>query len=152
MTREDGADMTGRNAKSSSVDAVDEFDPVPLFAALADRTRLRLINLMRDSEVCVCFFVDVLESLQPRISRHLAFLRRAGVVAARRDGKWMHYRLVQPRHPHAQRILQDVLASLNDDPEMRDDFEKLKNITSATLRPVQIQAVTRATHFVERES
>ena len=144
--------MSPRDRKSPSLDAVDEFDAVRLFAALADRTRLRLINLMRDSEVCVCFFVDVLESLQPKISRHLAFLRRAGIVAARRDGKWMHYRLVQPRYPHAQRILQDVLASLNDDPEMRDDFEKLKSITSASLRPVQIQAITRATPFIERDS
>lgn len=143
--------MSRRDRRSSSLDAVDEFDPVGLFAALADRTRLRLINLMRDSEVCVCFFVDVLESLQPRISRHLAFLRRAGIVASRRDGKWMHYRLVQPRHPHAQRILEDLLASLNDDPEMRGDFEKLKSITSATLRPVQIQAVTHATQLVERD-
>ena len=145
-------EMTRSDGDSSSLNAVDDFDPVRLFAALADRTRLRLINLMRETEVCVCFFVDVLESLQPRISRHLAFLRRAGIVAARRDGKWMHYRLVQPRHPHAQRILQDVLASLNEDPEMRDDFEKLKSITSATLRPIQIQVVTRATPFIERDS
>ena len=67
-----------------------------LFKALADRTRLRLLNLMSCGEVCVCFFVEVLGVSQPKISRHLAYLRRAGVVAARRDGKWMHYRVSTP--------------------------------------------------------
>ncbi len=65
-----------------------------LFAALADTTRLRLLNLMDGREVCVCYFVAVLGQSQPKISRHLAYLRRAGVVAARREGKWMHYRIV----------------------------------------------------------
>ncbi len=68
-----------------------------LFKALADRTRLRLLNLMGEDEVCVCYFVEVLGTNQPKISRHLAYLRRAGVVTARRDGKWMHYRVVAPR-------------------------------------------------------
>ena len=60
------------------------FDLVALFAALADRTRLRLLNLMRDREVCVCYFVEILRQGQPKISRHLAYLRRAGIVSARR--------------------------------------------------------------------
>ena len=71
-------------------------DLAPLFAALADRTRLRLLNLIAGHEVCVCYLVEVLGLSQPKISRHLAYLRKAGVVAARREGKWMHYRLVQP--------------------------------------------------------
>ncbi|HVF50049.1 MAG TPA: metalloregulator ArsR/SmtB family transcription factor, partial [Pyrinomonadaceae bacterium] len=65
-----------------------------LFKALADRTRLRLLNLLGGDEVCVCYFVEVLRTNQPKISRHLAYLRRAGVVTARREGKWMHYRIV----------------------------------------------------------
>src|SRR2546425_11052308 len=72
-----------------------------LFRALADSTRLRLLNLMNGREVCVCYFVEILKTSQPKISRHLAYLRRAGIVAARRDGKWMHYRLVPPP-PHAR--------------------------------------------------
>ncbi|MBP7475718.1 MAG: metalloregulator ArsR/SmtB family transcription factor, partial [Pyrinomonadaceae bacterium] len=60
-----------------------------LFAALADRTRLRLLNLMRDGEVCVCFFAEALGTNNPKISRHLAYLKRTGLVSARRDGKWM---------------------------------------------------------------
>ena len=78
-----------------------EYSIALLFKALADTTRLRLINLIGEDEVCVCFFVEVLKINQPKISRHLAYLRRAGVVSARRDGKWMHYRLIEPPDPHA---------------------------------------------------
>src|SRR5688500_20312346 len=63
------------------------FDKGLFFRALADRTQLRLLNLMRSEEVCVCFFVEVLKTHQPKISRHLAYLRRAGIVGARREGR-----------------------------------------------------------------
>src|ERR1051325_10406284 len=72
------------------------FDKEQFFRALADRTRLRLLNLMRGDEVCVCFFVEILKTNQPKISRHLAYLRRAEIVDARREGQWMHYRIVEP--------------------------------------------------------
>src|SRR6201999_1806979 len=71
-------------------------DLVQLFAALADPTRLRLLNLMNGREVCVCYFVEILHQPQPKISRHLAYLRRAQIVQARREGKWMHYSIQQP--------------------------------------------------------
>ena len=77
----------------------------PLFRALADRTRLRLLNLMRDQEVCVCYFVAVLETSQPKVSRHLAYLRRAGIVSARRQATWMHYRIAVPHDAHAARTV-----------------------------------------------
>jgi ArsR family transcriptional regulator len=80
------------------------YDLALLFAALSDRTRLRLLNLMDGREVCVCYFVEILEQSQPKISRHLAYLRRAGVVAARREGKWMHYKITVPLHAGAARI------------------------------------------------
>ncbi len=72
-----------------------------LFRALADRTRLRLLNLIAEREICVCYFVEILRISQPKISRHLAYLRKAGIVAARRQGRWMHYRLCasQMRQP-----------------------------------------------------
>jgi ArsR family transcriptional regulator len=89
------------------------------FAALADKTRLRLLNLMGQDEVCVCFFVEVIGPNQPKISRHLAYLRRAGIVAARRDGKWAHYRILEPQNEHAAGFLRDVLAWLNTDQECR---------------------------------
>ncbi len=72
------------------------FDRELFFRALADSTRLRIINLIGDHEVCVCFFVEILKTNQPKISRHLAYLRRAGIVAARREGIWMHYRIATP--------------------------------------------------------
>src|SRR5215211_1617203 len=95
-----------------------EFDMEMLFRALADRTRLRLINLLSGGEVCVCFFVEILGINQPKISRHLAYLRRAGIVAARREGKWMHYRIHTPEDSHAAALLRDVQAWLAQDKVM----------------------------------
>src|SRR5215469_18148744 len=97
------------------------FDLARLFAALADRTRVRLLNLMDGREVCVCYFVEILGQSQPKISRHLAYLRRAGVVAARREGKWMHYRIVAPSHPGAARILRETVAVLRQEKAMQTD-------------------------------
>ena len=114
-----------------------------LFKALADRTRLRLINLMGDDEVCVCFFVEVLKLNQPKISRHLAYLRRAGVVAARREGKWMHYRIVEPPDPRAASIFREVRASLSNDAGMMRDRARLAQICCAPQLPVQLQKAPR---------
>jgi len=110
-----------------------------LFKALADQTRLRLINLIGDDEVCVCFFVEVLKINQPKISRHLAYLRRAGVVSARREGKWIHYRLVEPPNPHAANIFREVRAALPNDPAMKSDRARLEKICCAPQLPVQLQ-------------
>lgn len=101
------------------------FDLVRLFAALADHTRLRILNLMQGREVCVCYFVEILEQGQPKISRHLAYLRRAGIVAARRDGKWMHYSVEWPEDARARAILEATLKSLKADPEMQLDLARL---------------------------
>ena len=90
-----------------------------LFLALADRTRLRLLNLVSAGEVCVCFFVEVLNEPQPKISRHLGVLRNAGLVAARREGKWMHYRLTRPQG--AGEVVDKVLDTVRSDPEMARD-------------------------------
>lgn len=96
-----------------------------LFRALADRTRLRLLNLIADKEICVCYFVEILGMSQPKISRHLAYLRRAGIVAARRQGRWMHYRLVAPRNAVALAILTATLAHLKNLPDMHADLARL---------------------------
>ncbi|CAN5721876.1 hypothetical protein BH20ACI3_BH20ACI3_12230 [soil metagenome] len=119
-----------------------------LFKALADRTRLRLINLMGDDEVCVCFFVEVMKLNQPKISRHLAYLRRAGVVAARREGKWMHYRLVEPPDPRAANIFREVRAALATDAGMKRDRVRLAQICCAPQLPVQLQKAPRPTSLV----
>lgn len=95
------------------------------FQALGDATRLRLLNLMGDHEVCVCYFVEILGGPQPKISRHLAYLRRAGMVAARREGKWMHYRVVMPPHLGAAQILRQTLDSLKEEKQMQTDLARL---------------------------
>jgi ArsR family transcriptional regulator len=118
-------------------------DELLFFRALADYTRLRLINLMGDDEVCVCFFVEVLKTNQPKISRHLAYLRRAGVVSARREGKWMHYRLVEPTDPRAARIFQEVRGWLREDEDMQRDRQRLVKVCCAPQPPVQLRGAPR---------
>ena len=119
-----------------------------LFKALADRTRLRLINLIGDEEVCVCFFVEVLKTNQPKISRHLAYLRRAGLVSARREGKWMHYRLVEPPDEHAANIFREVRIWLTNNAEMKLDRQQLVSICCAPQLPVQLQKAPRPASLV----
>jgi ArsR family transcriptional regulator, arsenate/arsenite/antimonite-responsive transcriptional repressor len=115
-----------------------EFNMERFFVALSDRTRLRILNLIGNGEVCVCFFVEVLEEGQPKISRHLSYLRRAGLVATRRDGKWMHYRMITPANPHAERILKEVMSWLKGDREMQRDRARLIKICCSPSVPVQL--------------
>ena len=117
------------------------------FKALADRTRLRIIHLIGEDEVCVCFFVEVLKTNQPKISRHLAYLRRAGLVSARREGKWMNYKLVEPPDAHAARIFTEVRDWLANNPEMQRDKNRLEKICCAPQLPVQLKKAPRPASF-----
>jgi ArsR family transcriptional regulator len=123
-------------------------DELLFFRALADHTRLRLLNLLSESEVCVCYFVEVLRMNQPKISRHLAYLRRAGLVAARREGKWMHYRIVEPPDPHAARIFREVRMWLREDALMQRDRERLAKVCCAPQPPVQLRRAPRPTSLL----
>ena len=114
-----------------------------VFRALADPTRLRLLNLIAGREVCVCYFVEILGLSQPKVSRHLAYLRRAGVVAVRREGKWMHYRLATPRGRAAARVLHEVLQQLRNDPAMQHDAAMMSATRCVTSRVVIIAAKPR---------
>lgn len=125
----------GRTAKA--------FDKEQFFKALGDRTRLRLLNLMRGDEVCVCFFVEILKTNQPKISRHLAYLRRAGVVDARRQGQWMHYRIVEPPDEEAAKVLKETMKWLEADNEMQRDRDRLVRVCCAPQLPVNIQGAPR---------
>ncbi|HET7711334.1 MAG TPA: metalloregulator ArsR/SmtB family transcription factor [Thermoanaerobaculia bacterium] len=109
-----------KNKPGSFADDLEE-----LFQALSDATRLRLINLMAHNELCVCFFVEVLGQPQPTISRHLAYLRKAGLVADRRDGKWIHYRLSPPAASGVREVFDALLSSMQSDATMQDDVRKL---------------------------
>ena len=115
------------------------FDLVRLLAALADPTRLRLLNLMDGREVCVCYFVEILGQSQPKISRHLAYLRRAGIVEARREGKWMHYRIERPTDTGAASILDATLSSFKGSREMQTDLAILGQACCEPQRFVALQ-------------
>ncbi len=108
------------------------------YMALADKTRLRLLNLMRDGEVCVCFFTEVLGDSQPKISRHLAYLRNSGLVKARRDGKWMHYSIVEPDDDSGKQVLGGALGWLDEQPELRTERERYKKVCCTPELLVQI--------------
>jgi ArsR family transcriptional regulator len=101
------------------------FDMERFYQALADGTRLRLLNLMGDQELCVCYFVEILGQPQPKISRHLAYLRNAGMVSVRRQGTWMHYRIVLPEHAGAAKVLEETLAWMRNDRRMQADRARL---------------------------
>ena len=122
-----------------------------VFTALADGTRLRLLNLMSDGEVCVCFFVEVLHEPQPKISRHLGFLRQAGLVNARRERKWMHYSIARPKHATAQRIFQQTLDALRADPEMQRDRVALAKACCSKRVPELLKRAPKP-EFIETRS
>lgn len=109
-----------------------------LFLALADKTRLRLLNLMREDEICVCYFTEALGESQPKVSRHLAYLRNAGIVSARREGKWVNYKIEMPEKSFAARILNDTLEWLKAQDDMREDYEKLARVCCSIEVPVTI--------------
>jgi len=127
--------MLDISVKAHIINIVDRspksYDLALLFAALCDRTRLRLLNLMDGREVCVCYLVEILGQSQPKISRHLAYLRRAGVVAARREGKWMHYKIVVPRHAGAAGILRETLSAIREEKAMQTDLARLRKACCA---------------------
>jgi len=96
-----------------------------LFRAFSDRTRLRILHMLRDGELCVCHIVDVLGVPQPKASRHLAYLRKAGLVKARREGQWSYYRLAPARTAFHQKLLDCLSCCFNDVPELAKDTKRL---------------------------
>lgn len=94
-----------------------------LFLALGDKTRLRLLNLMRDREVCVSSFTGVLEQSQPLVSRHLAYLRNSGIVVARREGKWIHYSISDQLDENSRLLLGELFKWMETKDALRSDRE-----------------------------
>jgi ArsR family transcriptional regulator len=115
-------------------------DLVRLLQALGDPTRLRLLNLLRGGEICVCYFVEILGEPQPKVSRHLAYLRRAGLVDVRREGKWMHYKLAATAH---NAVLESILDDIKDDRQMRRDRLALERACCALRLPGTLQYAPR---------
>lgn len=104
-----------------------------IFRAFSDRTRLRILNLLRSGEVCVCDLVTVFEAPQPKISRHLAYLRRAGLVVARKEGLWMHYRLAPAASEFHKNMLHCLASCLQCVPELIQDADRLGKGKTAAI-------------------
>lgn len=104
--------------------------PIPIktvFRALSDQTRLRILNLLRGGELCVCHLVVVLGVPQPTASRHLSYLRRAGLVVARKDGLWNYYRLSPSRGTSHKMLLACLAQCFQEDREFAKDDAKLRS-------------------------
>jgi ArsR family transcriptional regulator len=110
--------------KTAPIDRVDR-----MFRAIADRTRLRIVHMLRGGELCVCHIVDVLDVPQPKVSRHLAYLRKAGLVLARKEGHWSYYRLAPARNAFHQKMLDCLCSCFQEVPELAKDARRLKGIT-----------------------
>lgn len=132
-------DLRIRQCEYICVARKDQFNLERFFQALGDKTRLRLLNLIGEQEICVCYFVEVLNCPQPKISRHLAYLRNAGIVAARREGKWMHYRLMAPPHAGAARVLREILSALKEEKAMQADRARLAKACCAPKPPSALE-------------
>lgn len=101
--------------------------PESLFAVLSDLTRLRAVMLLQAAgEVCVCEFTHAMGESQPKVSRHLAFMRDAGLVKARRQGTWMHYRLDLTAAPWVKDIISAIHHEIFDQLPFRNDLQTLK--------------------------
>lgn len=97
-----------------------------LFRAFSDRTRLRILNLLRGGELCVCDLVTALRVPQPRASRHLAYLRKLGLVLARKEGYWSYYRLAPASGALHAQLLECLKCCQQELPELRQDSVALR--------------------------
>jgi len=116
-----------------------------LFKALADATRLRIVALLVDGEVCVCHLHETLRLPQPTVSRHLAYLRHRGLVETRREGLWVHYRLANLDDAVLRTLTSIVAHALGHVEVIRKDLERLRKRTGCCVP----QADTDATHALE---
>jgi ArsR family transcriptional regulator, arsenate/arsenite/antimonite-responsive transcriptional repressor len=113
-----------RRTATKAKPAIDALEAV--FRALADKTRLRILALLGDNEVCVCHIHDSLGVPQPTVSRHLAYLRRAGLVDVRRDGVWMHYQVARSLDPAIQTVLNAAVEALSRVPTASADRKEFQ--------------------------
>jgi ArsR family transcriptional regulator len=96
-----------------------------MFQAFSNRTRLRILHLLRDGELCVCDLVSTLAVPQPKASRHLAQLRQAGLVVARKHGLWSYYSLATARNAFHKKLLECLAICFDDVPELAKDAKRL---------------------------
>ncbi len=103
---------------------------INLFSILSDKTRLRILLLLLNNELCVCEIFAALNMSQPRVSRQLAILKQARIIKDRRDGKWIYYRIEENEYTkHLMSIISLLPEWLSDDAEFNNDKAMLKNIS-----------------------
>jgi ArsR family transcriptional regulator len=102
-------------------------DSTEVFQAFADATRLRLLNLLVEQELCVCDLCELLEEEQPKVSRHLAYLRRAELVTVRDEGKWKYYRAARGAKGLRNTLLRCVKTCLREMEPLQTDLERLEH-------------------------
>ena len=105
-----------------------------VYSALSDPTRLRILALLANTEGCVCHIHSSLDVPQPTASRHLAYLRRSGLVDTRRDGIWMHYRLTPPAERLAGSIVDAALHAVGHVPSVGTDRRKLSKVAGLDVK------------------
>lgn len=108
-----------------------------LFRALADHTRLRILALLAAGEICVCHIHGALAIPQPTASRHLAYLRRTGLVATRKDGLWVHYRIAVPSDPAMASVVAATIDALRSTRGITSDRRKLSGLTAIPLKVLE---------------
>ena len=108
-----------------------------VFRALADQTRLRILGLLLTGEVCVCHIHDSLRISQPKASRHLAYLRQAGLVATRREGLWVHYRMATLPDAVLEVVRSTVAHALTHLDIVRKDVQRLRKNTGCCAPDVE---------------
>ncbi len=104
-----------------------------LFKACSDPTRLRILHMLRGGELCVCDIVEVLNVSQPKVSRHLGHLRKAGLVDARKEGLWIHYSLRHASHPLHAKLLEAFNCCAPLDRQLGADVRKLSRVRKKAL-------------------
>ena len=125
--------------------------PDTLFRAFADRTRLRILNLLRTGEVCVGDLVTLLDAPQPTVSRHLAYLRKAGLVDVEREANWCYYRLAEPSSEFHERLLDCLACCLGEVPQLRKDAKalgRLRNQGGCCVRPSAMRSTLHTSKAV----
>jgi ArsR family transcriptional regulator len=108
-----------------------------VFAALADDTRRRILGLLASGEICVCHIHEALDVPQPTASRHLAHLRKAGLVATRKDGLWVHYRLADLDDPAVAGVLRSTLSALHATEGTGEDRKKLSKLIQIPVKTLE---------------
>lgn len=108
-----------------------------VFAALADETRRRILGLLASGEICVCHIHEALDIPQPTASRHLAHLRKAGLVTTRREGLWVHYRLAELGDPAIDAVLRSALSALSSNGAAITDRKKLSRVIDVPVTTLE---------------